>query len=74
MTYQQALDAGNQAGWNRAAALPLLAAACQTLSMVHAIAPALVYAGAVKRGLNHKQLLKLAEEDCVALGNLMFEE
>jgi hypothetical protein len=72
MTYQQALQAGKKIGASKAEGTVLLAMLCQSLALVHAISPALVYEGAVKQGLDTKALMKLAASDPVALGDLMF--
>lgn len=72
MTYQQALQAGKQVGASQAEGHVLLAMLCQCLALVHAISPALVYEGAVKKGIDCKALVKLAATDPVALGDLMF--
>ncbi len=45
---------------------------CRCLAAVHAINPALVYEGAMKQGIDGKTLMKLADADPVALGDLMF--
>ena len=50
----------------------LLAMLCQTLASVHAINPALVYDGAINREIDAKTPMKLADENPVALGDLMF--
>jgi hypothetical protein len=44
---------------------------CQSLALVHAVNPALVYEGALKRGLDYKALMKLAPAP-VALGDPRF--
>lgn len=49
-----------------------LAMTCETLAGIHAISPALVFEGAKKRGLTAKEVAKLAADDPVALGDLMF--
>lgn len=72
MTYQQALKKAEGIGASKAEGKMLLAQICQTLAHVHAVNPALVYAGAIKQGLNAKALVKLADADPVALGDLMF--
>lgn len=72
MTYKQALQRAEKIGASKAEGKPLLAMLCCRLAAVHAIAPALVYEGAVKRGIDGKALMKLAEADPVALGDLMF--
>jgi hypothetical protein len=45
---------------------------CRTLAAVHAINPALVFEGAVKQGIDSQALMKLADADPVAFGDLMF--
>ena len=72
MTYKTALQKAEKVGASKAEGEPLLAMLCCSLAAVHAIAPALVYEGAVKRGLDAKALMKLADADPVALGDLMF--
>ena len=72
MTYKQALQAAHKIGASKAEGKPLLAMLCRTLAAVHAINPALVYAGAIKQGIDSKALMKLADTDPVALGDLMF--
>jgi hypothetical protein len=72
MTYQQALKASEKTGASKAEGKPLLAMLCQSLACVHAISPALVYEGAVKKGIDAKALTKLAATNPVAVGDLMF--
>ena len=72
MTYKQALTKAEQVGASKAEGKAQLAQICQTLAQVHAVNPALVYAGAVKLGIDAKALLKLADADPAALGDLMF--
>ena len=69
MTFDRALKLSIKAGARNAEGLPFLAMVCKALSQVHAINPALVYAGAVAKGLTGNDIRKL---DPVALGNLMF--
>jgi hypothetical protein len=72
MTYQQALAEGDRVGASRCSATAHLAQICRTLAFVHAINPELVFNGAMKKGLNAKQVAKLANDDPVVFGNLMF--
>lgn len=72
MTYQQALQRAEKIGASKADGKPLLAMMCRTLVAVHAINPALVFKGAVKLGIDARALMKLADADPVALGDLMF--
>jgi hypothetical protein len=72
MTYQQALKKAEQVGASKAEGKAHLAQMCRTLAYVHAVNPALVYEGAVKQGMDAKALVKLADADPVALGDLMF--
>lgn len=72
MTYRDALQRAEKIGASRAEGKPLLALLCRSLAAVHAINPALVYEGSVKRGIDSKTLMKLAATDPVALGDLMF--
>jgi hypothetical protein len=72
MTYEQALQAAKKIGASKAEGQILLAMLCQSLACVHAINPALVYQGAVKQGLDSKALAKLANDDPVAMADLMF--
>jgi hypothetical protein len=72
MTYKHALKQAEKVGASKAEGKALLAMLCQTLASIHAINPALVYEGAVKQGLDAKALMKLADADAVALGDLMF--
>lgn len=72
MTYTQALQAGKKVGASKAEGEVLLAMLCQTYACIHAINPALIYAGAVKQGIDAKTLEKLAATDPVGLGDLMF--
>jgi hypothetical protein len=72
VTYEQALKRGEQAGARKANEEEFLALICKSLASLHAISPALVYEGAKKRRLTAKQVAKLAEDDPVALGDLMF--
>lgn len=69
MTYEQALLEVRRVGAAKVQGLPHLALTIQTLAMVHAIAPALAYEGAKKRGLTASQVRKLS---AVSLGDLMF--
>jgi hypothetical protein len=73
MTYQQALKKCWKVGASKAEGKPFLAMVCQTLASIHAINPKLVYEGAVKQGIDAKALVKLADTDPVALGDLMFD-
>jgi hypothetical protein len=50
----------------------LLALVCSTLAAVHAINPRLVYEGAKKKNLTYRAVYKLAADNLVALGDLMF--
>src|SRR5207244_13539667 len=61
-------------GASKAEGKPFLAMICQTLASIHAINPALAYEGAVKVGIDAKALMKLADADPVALGDLRSEE
>jgi hypothetical protein len=72
MTYQQALKKAEKDGASKAEGMALLAQICRTLAHVHAINPALVFQGAIKQGIDAKALVKLADADPVALGDLMF--
>lgn len=72
MTYTQALTRAEKIGASKAEGKPLLAMLCRTLAAVHAINPALVFEGAIKQGIDSKELMKLADTDPVALGHLMF--
>jgi hypothetical protein len=72
MNYAQALKAGKKIGASKAEGSILLAMLCQSLACIHAINPALVYKGAVKQGIDSKDLARLADTDPVALGDLMF--
>ncbi len=72
MTYEQALKRGERAGVNKAGDDEFLALVCKSLASLHAISPALVYEGAKKRGLTAKEVAKLAVDDPVGLGDLMF--
>lgn len=72
MTYEQALKRGEWSGASRAGEEEFLALVCKSLAGLHAISPALVYEGAKKRKLTARQVAKLAVDDPVALGDLMF--
>ena len=72
MTYKQALREAKKIGESKAEGQILLAMLCQSLACVHAINPALVYQGAVKQGIDSKVLAKLANDDPVAMADLMF--
>lgn len=72
MTYDQALKRGEKAGASKAGTEEFLALLCKSLASVHAISPALVFQGAKKQGLTAKQVAKLAVDDPVGLGDLMF--
>jgi hypothetical protein len=72
MTYEEALKRGERAGASKAGDHEFLALICKSLASVHAISPALVYEGAKKRKLSAKQVAKLAVDDPVGLGDLMF--
>jgi hypothetical protein len=72
LTYEQALKRGERAGASNASEEEFLALICKSLASLHAISPALVYEGAKKRRLTAKQVAKLAQDDPVALGDLMF--
>jgi len=73
VTYKQALKRGERAGTSNAGNEEFLALVCKSLAAVHAINPALVYAGARKKGLSAKDVARLAADDPVGLGDLMFE-
>ena len=72
MSYEQALKRGERAGVSKAGDEEFLAMICKSLAAIHAISPALVYEGAKKQGLSAKQVAKLAADDPVGLGELMF--
>jgi len=72
VTYEQALKRGEKAGASKAGTEEFLALLCKTLTSLHSINPALVYEGARKRKLSAKQVAKLAVDDPMALGDLMF--
>jgi hypothetical protein len=72
VTYEQALKKGEKTGASKAGAEEFLALLCKSLASVHAISPALVFDGAKKQGLTAKQVAKLAVDDPVGLGDLMF--
>jgi hypothetical protein len=72
VTYEQALKRGEQAGASKAGTQEFLAMICKSLASLHAISPALVYEGATKLKLSAKQVAKLAVDDPVAFGDLMF--
>ena len=72
MTYKQALQRADKIGASIAEGQPLLALLCQTLAAVHAINPSLVFEGAVKQAIDAGALMKLADADPVAQGDLMF--
>jgi hypothetical protein len=72
MTYKQALKQAEKVGTTLAEGKAHLAQICRMLASIHAINPALVYEGAVKHGIDAKALVKLADADPVALGDLMF--
>lgn len=70
MTYHEALAAAKKIGLSKVEGLPLLAVTVETMGMVHAISPKLVYDGAVKKQLTAAQVRKLS---AVNLGKLMFD-
>ena len=72
MSYEEALRRAERVGVSKAEKLEFLALVCKSLASIHAINPAMVFAGAQKLNLDAKQVVKLAEADPVALGNLMF--
>ena len=72
MTYEQALKRGERAGASKAGEQEFLALICKSLASLHAISPALVFKGAKKQGLTATQVAKLAVDDPVGLGDLMF--
>jgi hypothetical protein len=72
MSYEEALKYGAKVGASKAEGDTLLAMLCQCLAAVHAINSRLVYEGAKKRGLTHKDVARLGADDPVALGDLMF--
>lgn len=69
MTFEQALAAAKKSGLSKVEGLPLLAVTVETLALVHATNPKLVYDGAVKKRLSASQVRKLSP---VNLGDLMF--
>ena len=72
MTYEQALKRADHMGVSKAGTQEFLALICKSLASLHAINPALVFEGAKKRKLSAKQVAKLAVDDPVSLGDLMF--
>jgi hypothetical protein len=66
------LKRGERAGASKAGEQEFLALICKSLATLHAISPALVFEGAKKLNLSAKQVAKLAVDDPVALGDLMF--
>jgi len=72
MSYEEALRRAERVGVSKAEKLEFLALVCKSLASIHAINPAMVFAGAQKLNLDAKQVVKLAEADPVALGDLMF--
>jgi len=72
MTYEQALKSGERAGASKVSTEEPLALLCMSLASIHAINPALVFEGAKKQRLTANQVVKLAVDDPVALGDLMF--
>lgn len=72
MTFDQALKRGEQTGVSKAGTEEFPALICKSLASLHAINSALVFEGAKKRKLSAKQVAKLAVDDPVALGDLMF--
>ncbi len=72
MQYDQALKHGAKVGASRAEGDSMLALTCLTLASVHAINPRLVYEGAKKKHLTHRDVCRLGADDPVALGDLMF--
>lgn len=69
MTFEQALAAAKKIGLSKVDGVPLLAVTVETLGMVHAVSPKLVFDGAVKKRLSASQVRKLPP---VNLGDLMF--
>jgi len=72
MTYKEALKKGEKAGASNAGEEEFLALLCKSLASIHAISPALVFDGAKKQKLTAKDVAKLAANDPVRLGDLMF--
>jgi hypothetical protein len=72
MSYEQALKKAERVGASRAGKQEFLALICKTLASIHAVNPALVYAGATKLNLDARQVAKLAEANPAGLGDLMF--
>ncbi len=73
LTYDQALESERKSGANKANPQALLAGICKMLAVVHCVSPKLLYEGAMKKGLTANGVAKLANDDPVALGNLMFD-
>ena len=72
MTFDHALKRAKKTGVKKAGTEVFLALICETLATLHAISPAMVFEGAKKRSLTAKQVAKLALDDPVGLGDLMF--
>lgn len=72
MTFDQAMKRAGKTGVKKAGAEEFLALICETLASLHAISPALVFEGAKKRKLSASQVAKMALDDPVGLGDLMF--
>ena len=51
-----------------------LASMCAALSMVHAIAPELVFVGAVKKGISGRELIQKVKQDLSIFTDLMFAD
>jgi hypothetical protein len=72
MTYDEALKRAERVGASQAGKLEFLAMICKSLANLHAVNPRLVFDGAKKLKLDAKQVAKLAVDDPVAFGDLMF--
>lgn len=68
--YEAALKAAD--GSPKPDADGLLATACYCLSMVHAVNPGMLFNGAKKKGLSHRQVMKLESDNPVELAFLQF--
>lgn len=73
MTYKEALAEGKRVGASKCSPTAHLAQICETLRfVVPGASPELVFNGAMKQGLNAAQVAKLANDNPIAYGDLMF--
>lgn len=73
-TYAQALKQARRVGARHATGDAFLAQTCSVVAVVHAVAPAMLFEGARRKGLDGMALFLLSHSDPDALTGLMFDQ